>query len=696
MKSSVAFVFLISLLPSVSPLSLHSQADSALVSRSIENLKKQWSLLPPPSPLAKHSNNMRDAQRLFMFEGVASTQTSTYNQSDYNQAKANYLRKDWGLSASGSYLENFNSSPNDEDNLIYQRRVQAGVTWDVLHAGYLNNRYKAKSLEIENELAVMFPYDRSRDVAFTQRWNLTLYLFNLHKIALLNERELLVKHLLTQEQALFHQKYITYEHLLTCETRYAEILSLKLIYEKFNDRLAQAYALGPDTLTNWQLPLLEADYVYLTQGSLPAYIDSAYRKIDEKLQLDYAFINEISLSPFVRYNYYDIANGPSNNRSFVSAGVNMGVPLAFRKKEKEELIKLEGEKTREQLLFREENGSKELLTEYYEYEYKLKQYVSFHQKRLRFIELLRQETARFRIDPVNFNPVKALELYDDVLSIENEMIDLKQNMYLKLLRIAERKGEQRIDAYCRVIELPDHLESYFREEKSVYVWSKAYAAGNPAFLSEYIRFQQFGRAALSVGSLNETRTDALALAGELNKIGISTEILVGSNKITPQNIISVLEKALGGNDSLFAGIHLDYEPHTLDDWDQRKVQYLNDYQKILTLASDFCKKRGLQLRISIPLHYPAENVLSFMEYCDAVVFMAYENIKMGHLLNKLSPFSEMGNKVFIALRTEDFKSRNDMEMFLKEFSATSGFTQFYVHDVARCMQWDSNTVGGDE
>ncbi|MFI5203833.1 MAG: hypothetical protein ACHQF2_05000 [Flavobacteriales bacterium] len=695
MKSSVAFLLFYCILPIVSPSFLHGQADSALVSRCIENLKKQWSLLPPPTPVAKQSNSMFDAQRLFRFNGVASTQ-ATFKQENYNQARADYLRKDWGLSLSGSYLENFNTAPNDEDNLIYQRRVQAGVSWDILRSGYLENRYKAKSLEIDNELARMFPYERSRDVAFTQRWNLTLFLFNLHKIALLNERELLVKHLLTQEQALFHQKYITYEHLLTCETRYAEILSLKLIYEKFNERLAQSYALGADTLTDWQLPLLEADYVYLTQGSLPAYMDSAYRNIDEKLQLDYAFINEISLSPFVRYNYYDVANGPSNNRSFVSAGVNVGVPLTFRKKEKEELIKLEGEKTREQLIFREENGSKELLTEYYEYEYKLKQYVSFHQKRLRFIELLRQETARYKIDPVNFNPVKALELYDDVLSIENEMLDLKQNMYLKLLRIAERKGDQKVENYCRIIELPDHLENYFREEKSVYVWSKSYETGNPLFLSEYIRFQQFGRAALSVGYFNETRKDAFALARELKKNGIATEVLVGSNKITPENIVSVLEKAVAGSDSLFVGVHLDYEPHTFGDWDQRKAEYLRDYQKILALASDFCKKRGLELRISIPTHYPVESVQSFLPYCDGIVFMAYENIKMGHLLNKLSPYTDQGQKVFIALRTEDFKSRTELESFLQEFSATSGFTQFYVHDVARCMQWDANTVGGDE
>jgi hypothetical protein len=66
------------------------------------------------------------------------------------------------------------------------------------------------------------------------------------------------------------------------------------------------------------------------------------------------------------------------------------------------------------------------------------------------------------------------------------------------------------------------------------------------------------------------------------------------------------------------------------------------------------------------------------------------------LLNKLSAYSDLSNKIFVALRTEDFKNRTEMESFLQEFSANSGFTKFYVHDISRCMLWDVNTVGGDE
>jgi hypothetical protein len=190
------------------------------------------------------------------------------------------------------------------------------------------------------------------------------------------------------------------------------------------------------------------------------------------------------------------------------------------------------------------------------------------------------------------------------------------------LRIAERKGNQNIQSYCRTIELPDHLENYFREEKSIYVWSKAYENDNQTFLSEYIRFQQFGRAALSVGYYNETRTKAIVLATKLKKNGIASEILIGSNKLTAETIVSVIEKALKGSDSLFAGIHLDYEPHTFGDWDQRKAEYLLEYQKIIIAASDYCKKNKLELRISIPTHYPAESVNNFLKYCDGIVFMA--------------------------------------------------------------------------
>ena len=77
---------------------------------------------------------------------------------------------------------------------------------------------------------------------------------------------------------------------------------------------------------------------------------------------------------------------------------------------------------------------KDLLNDAYEYRYKLKQYIGFYEKRQRYLELLRQENVLLKLDPIDFNPIKALGLIDDILKIDIELTDLNQNMYLKLLK----------------------------------------------------------------------------------------------------------------------------------------------------------------------------------------------------------------------------------------------------------------------
>ena len=91
------------------------------------------------------------------------------------------------------------------------------------------------------------------------------------------------------------------------------------------------------------------------------------------------------------------------------------------------------------LRYDHKNSSEEknidLLNTVYEFRYKLKQYNNFYEKHKKYEELLRIERVKEKLQYFEFNPIAALNLLDDILSIEVEMLDLQQQMYLFLLDI---------------------------------------------------------------------------------------------------------------------------------------------------------------------------------------------------------------------------------------------------------------------
>ena len=53
--------------------------------------------------------------------------------STYLEKQKELLKRDNGLSLTGSYLENFNADIADlNDNLVYTRKFQAGINWNIL------------------------------------------------------------------------------------------------------------------------------------------------------------------------------------------------------------------------------------------------------------------------------------------------------------------------------------------------------------------------------------------------------------------------------------------------------------------------------------------------------------------------------------------------------------------------------------
>ncbi len=669
------------------------QNDTAMVSSVITDLTKFWNEYKPKTFIQNDSVGIRDVRK-FLTEPAVIANAGGKNLSskiDENNLRAEILRKDWGLKFSTAYMENFNPAFNDDDNLLYNRRIQTGISWDILSSGIVENRTLAKVEELENQILQSASLSGNKIEDLTVKWNQVIYQFNLQKLRILEERKTLIEKQNIAAQKLFLSRYLTKEIYLENEKRLAEIKSMLRIYADFNDQLN---AMGLKLPTEIDFPLVDIKYQVVFEDAnqdLSSIDDSLLSLIREKNTLQNKYVNDINLGTFLRYNYYNLVTSTPASRAFMSTGINLSLPLVFAKKAKHEYIEKKSLNEYENLLKEDETQKANTLDDAYEFRYKLKQYIVFYQKKLLFNELLRKENARLTIDPVSFNPYKVISMQDDLLAIDLELTELKQNMYLKLLKIYSRKVNLNTQNAFESYILPDKIEYVNPIKRSIYVWGSAFEKYESEFMSEYVKFHDMTSVAISQGNKPELFEKINSTVEAIHKNGLGIELLIGDNDFVNKKIENYFVSN-GIDINLITAVHIDYEPHTKDDWAKNKTEYLSKYIQALQRTKSFCTEKSLKLIIDIPLHYPEKEVKELFALCDNVCFMAYENVKSSYIVEKLQPYVNEKDKISIALRTNDFANRSEMEDKVNELSLLTKITNFYLHDLTRCIAWDEKAV----
>ncbi|MFT5819427.1 MAG: hypothetical protein ACI8ZM_000651 [Crocinitomix sp.] len=602
----------------------------------------------------------------------------------YLQKRAEQLRKDIGLNAVGSYVENFNADPSEglENNIGYQRRVQAGVQWDVLDAGYFENKVRAQMIE-DRILREKLSNDITKESQYyVQRFDQTVFAFNRMKLNLLEIRlvELEKQHSLVRD--LVFLKKLKKEQLIKVEIRLAEVESLINVYKSYNDYL-DIDADSVDYMAK-DLPLIDLDYdaifklVGIQTDSLLAGVDYVEY---------FKWYHEVGLSPFARYNYYDIITG--DNRQYFSAGVNMTVPLSFNTKLNNEVEherwKYENERfTRDRAQLHED-----VLNTAYEFRYQMKRFVDNYQTRKLVNERLRIEKAKMRLSEISGDPFKGLDLSDELMESDIELLELLQGLYLKALKIHTKIPGIRIDDIIKSQSAGDMFEYVKTRKRDVYIWSKTFENYTGDFLAEYAVYNEFGKMIVAASDKDDSNEKKLFLqyASESSEV----YFMLGNNKLFyNSDITGYLERVLKNYDKTTpTGIHLDIEPHTFDNWEKDRRSLLNKYVVLVAEVSSFCKENHLKLEISVPKHYDEFIMDQLFQLVDKVYFMCYENVDTDFLVRKIGPFMETNaDKVVIALRTEDFNNRLEMENKIDELQKRLDIDEFAYHDLQRMISFD--------
>ncbi|MBA3665952.1 MAG: hypothetical protein H0W61_17375 [Bacteroidetes bacterium] len=543
-------------------------------------------------------------------------------------------------------------------------------------------QYKEKALDYQGRNSVA-------GYVLKNNFNTVVYLLNAEKITILNQRKAFVESFSGITRQLLSLNQVSKENFIKVQQHSNDIDYQLGIYERYNALHENLKIKKPEGMV---LPIFDIDYTKIAEQFVTSsHIDStAYYNMLAAGSGNY-FFRDLSLNANVKYNFYDVYNSNVPNRTYVSLGLNLAMPLVMNQKNKKERDLLtarlltEGSATKTGM-----DTQNVVLNSLYEFKYKQKQYGNLLQKRELFAELLRNEEVKHDYNSVEFNPLVANIILDDYWSTTIELLDLKQDMYRILnelkINLPSIDAAKIIKPYTfEPVIMSNEGEQQFKNFKAVnavYAWSDVFKNNNPSSIINYCKLNNFNTLIVSVNKSDVEQVNQLVTLSA----GFNCELLIGSNKLLVNGNI---ESYLDSVSSLvklnkISAIHLDIEPHTFDDFKTNKEAYFEKYLALLDKAYAFTQKRKLRLCVSIPLNYP-ENVLQgIFKKCDYVYLMAYENVKPAFIREKMKEEVLLGkDKVILALRTNDFTNKAQMDALFQEL----GVKHVAYHDLDELIKW---------
>jgi hypothetical protein len=213
---------------------------------------------------------------------------------------------------------------------------------------------------------------------------------------------------------------------------------------------------------------------------------------------------------------------------------------------------------------------------------------------------------------------------------------------------------------------------------SIWAWSTADIVRNPQSVIRWGRSAGVRSVYLAVNRKTaetiETDSGLAACIRLLRRNNITTSALFGDplwifddHRL---NLEERIQKIILYNQSVpdsmrFRAIHLDIEPHTLPDWQNKQSDYLQRLVDAVQRCREIINEHNidLMLEIDIPIHYQKYDSLAFAELLatvDKVSIMAYARKQTERILADIDGIREAavnaGTSYEVALKANDFDS----------------------------------------
>jgi hypothetical protein len=367
---------------------------------------------------------------------------------DILQQESDHLEKDYGLSAGVSVS---NSEFNLEDN-GFSTRMR--VNMDVLNNGWMSNKMEAKRKALQKELMTIHGDIETLNHNFGIYADYLVYLFNKEKEPIITELLDVTNELEYNYTNLYYNKLATFEDVIDARSKINRYQSLLIAVHSYNDIVSELILSHP-------LPFIEDDLNHI--------YDIRIEDIKEAIAQDSIQSIKTQLHKAVVMNKYKKNNLPrlqfSTGYRVRDIGLTSGkmfFALSFTKdlspnKEKVQDMELQLIEYRNEIETYQK--SKELVNLYYDYQYKMKQYKTQQYKKYHFDERSRVNRVKNEILDIA-SGVESLNVTADSLMVELEIVESRQQMFIKLLQLKKLIHPLKLGDFLNRIPILDDAPRY--------------------------------------------------------------------------------------------------------------------------------------------------------------------------------------------------------------------------------------------
>lgn len=595
----------------------------------------------------------------------------------YFDLKTKYLKSDLGIRVTGNYNNNFKGGFAEDDEDFYNQRVYLGLEWNALQTGVLGNKKKIKSLEHEKQLNTIELKESNlkREYFFTRQYITASFVTAQNPY--LKQRLDVLWGLYDIYQELFYLKRVDWERLLKVK---GEIKKVELLLKRNEQMLENSGFQENELLRVDGLPIFSVNTDAIFNGSSLENFDSLKYAIKiNDIENNYEdYFDNISVRPYVRYNFYDFLS--TSARSYPSAGVSLNIPVN-KSNGKKSLVKVEQEMLNEMFVREKDQFTSDVLDLNRSYEERIQDFVFLVYQRDLLKEKISRELRKREINLLGFNGVKALSFFDEFLDFEADILDKKKDIYLRLLDLCLVTKGENPDNY--LLELGYDLSfKNFPGNRGVYMWSELFNVMNNDHIISFMEDREINWVLVSLGKAsNEDKLHEFFK--ELRYHKIRPIGLIGNNDLvnhTEEHIISYLN-AFSRYD--IEGIHFDVEPHVFDDYHDNKEEYLEKLLWLYGVASEWCRINDYTFSVSVPFHYPVAFINDAFKVCDRIYIMNYGAKDEQQLINRVKVFinDENSDKLVVAMRPSDYPSLKALDYSLLHLTKESGIKNFAFSDL---------------
>jgi hypothetical protein len=584
--------------------------------------------------------------------------------------EADLSRKDLGLYFDAGIRDEWDADFESED----RQRAYVGLTWRVLEDGYREKRHRANLAETRAETEALQSkvdlrqsleqcrYDSTRD-SFAPVWQ-----------PLLTLKEQFLKKLFVLQKESYLMGGLYLEDLLASQRELQSILEHYRMLQAGLDRQLEQVGSGMPRLLD--MDMAEIRQRVTVDPERERLHDLRRSILDEQSNAN----DDKRLRFYLRYNIDEDRdeNGPS-------VGATFSMPLAGGRYS-ESVVDLHKKELQQELIDDQQRRLRRAELAYSELLEQRQRVVKQNYRYLAAYEQLRRSIGRHHWLPEEGDFKSAVTQMTTLVDGAVELMRAVEEMYRRVHRVFARSGVAYSPELVQMSPLKDSFYRARQGERSIYIWSDSFIKLENRVIEGFLRAKGISHVVLS-GSARIPEQKLNDFINRSQKLGIGVQTLVGDNAWLDRSRQSSLLVRLEHLSEQSGYLHIDVEPHTLEDYKQNRRKYLGRYRQLITTIEGHLEA-SVKLAVSVPLHWESADYQFLDRTVDRIYLMAYEINNVDRLkrrLAKVLPHLSVA-KVVVALRPEDFLHEVELESVIEELASAFGIEQFALHDLDSYLQ----------